>query len=59
MTLMSKKTVTFLPAYKPREEKDLELEEPEEPELSEEARWQLLIIELLKRNRAAKDHPEP
>jgi hypothetical protein len=58
MTLMSTKKPDFLPIYETKEEKDQE-EEPEEPEPSEEARWQLLIIELLKRNRAAKDHPEP
>jgi hypothetical protein len=62
MTLMSKKIVTFLPAYEPREEKkELELEEPEEPEPTEVLAKEIIqigrIIELLKRNRAAKDEP--
>jgi hypothetical protein len=53
---MSTKKPDFLPTYKTKEEKDPE-EEPEEPELSKEARWQLRIIELIKQNRAAKDEP--
>jgi hypothetical protein len=53
---MSTKKSDFLPIYETKEDKNQE-EEPEEPELSEEACWQLRIIELIKRNRAAKDKP--